>query len=164
MMSHALELIARHRSSGVYLDTNLMLMLVIGSYNPQRLQTFKRTKAYTPAEFRLLENIMNKFERRLTTPNILTEVDNLTRQLPEREHDPIALHIQRLVADMFEVYHESREHLGGEAHRKVGLTDAILIAQAEKYLIVTEDFPLASRIARLGRDVINFNHLRRYAE
>lgn len=163
MLDHALRLIEKHRDSGVYLDTNLMVVLVIGCYGVDKLQTHKRTLAYGPAEFRLLQTLMNKFRRRLTMPNILTEVDNLARQFPSHEHQAIAFHTRELVSTMFEMYHESDLHLGGETHKKLGLTDAILVAQAERHLVITADFPLANRIATLGRDVINFNHLRRYA-
>ena len=45
----------------------------------------------------------------------------------------------------------------------MGLTDAVLISLAERHLIITADFPLANRIETLGRDVIDFNHLRVYA-
>jgi hypothetical protein len=107
---------------------------------------------------------VSKFRRRLTTPNILTEVDNLARQFPSGEHSGIALHTRELVSTMFEVYHKSDLHLGGDAHQKVGLTDAILMAQAKNHLVVTADFRLANRISTMGRDVINFNHLRRYAQ
>lgn len=164
MLDHALQLIAKHRESGVYLDTNLMVVLVIGSYDVDKLQSHKRTLAYAPAEFRLLRTLVSKFRRRLTTPNILTEVDNLARQFPSGEHSGIALHTRALVSTMFEVYHKSDLHLGGDAHQKVGLTDAILMAQAENHLVVTADFRLANRISTMGRDVINFNHLRRYAQ
>ena len=75
----------------------------------------------------------------------------------------IAAHMQRLVADMFETYHESIELLGSKTHEQMGLTDAVLIALAERHLIITADFPLANRIETLGRDVIDFNHLRVYA-
>jgi hypothetical protein len=163
MLSNAIALLERHRTSGAYFDTNLMLVMAVGNYDPNRIETFKRTMAYTPKEYALLLKICNRCGRRLTTPNILTEVDNLSRQLPEREHKMIAAHMQRLVADMFETYHESIELLGSKTHEQMGLTDTVLIALAERHLIITADFPLANRIETLGRDVINFNHLRVYA-
>jgi predicted nucleic acid-binding protein len=162
MLNQASQLISKHRDSGVYLDTNLMVVLVIGSCGVDKLKSHKRTLAYGPPEFRLLESLMSKFRRRLTTPNILTEVDNLARQFPAQEHESISLQTRRIVSTMFEVYQESGLHLGGEMHKKLGLTDAILVEQAERHLIITADFPLANRISTLGRDVINFNHLRRY--
>lgn len=159
------DILSKHRRSGVFVDTNLMVVLVLGSYDPNCLERHKRTRfVYEPAHFRLLLSLLSRFERKLTTPNILTEVDNLVRQISEAEQAAIALHFQRLVKEMFEIYQESSAHLGGEFHKKVGLTDAILIELAKNHLIVTADFRLANRIEAMGRNVINFNHIRGYAE
>lgn len=164
MFKEAHSLLLKFGKEGVFFDTNLMIVLVIGSYDISRLTTFKRTLAFGPPEFRLLMALANRCERRLTTPNILTEVDNLSRQMPSGEHAAVSQHFAKLVSEMFEIYEESQSHLGGELHGKLGLTDAVLIEQAESHLVVTADFPLANRIEAMGRNVINFNHLRPYAE
>lgn len=164
MLNQSLALIAKHSASGAFIDTNLMLLMAVGNYDRDRIASFKRTNAFRAEEYDLLGKLLSRCRRLLTTPNVLTEVDNLLRQLPEREHKEIAKHTQQLVASMFEVYHESKGHLGGTDHELLGLTDAILIRLAKSHLIITSDFPLASRIASLGYDVINFNHLRRYAK
>jgi len=163
MLHAALALIDKHRISGAVFDTNLTLVLLVGGYDPSRLETFKRTMAFGPKEYLLLDRLCKRCGRRLTTPNVLTEVDNLSRQLPEKEHAAIAERLKALVTDMFEIYHESSLFLGEEMHKKVGLTDALLMKLLESHLVVTADFPLARRLETLGRDVINFNHLRRYA-
>jgi hypothetical protein len=163
MLKSTLDLLAKHKNTGVFFDTNLMVVIVVGSYKAEWLGKHRRTLAFDMAEYRLLMRLLGRCEKRLTTPNILTEVDNLSRQLPQNEHVWIAEHFNKLAANMFEIYHQSYEHLGGDLHCKVGLTDAILIHLSASHLVVTADFPLASRIEAMGRNVINFNHIRRYA-
>lgn len=97
MLDTAMALIVKHRSSGVFFDTNLMLVMVVGAYDRMRLQSFKRTMAFGPKEYVLLEKLYKLCGRRLITPNILTEVDNLSRQLPEREHDAVSEQLHKLV-------------------------------------------------------------------
>ncbi len=163
MLKVAHDLLLKHSRTGVFFDMNLMVVFVIGSYNPEWLGKHRRTQAFDLAEYKLLLRLLERCERRLTTPNILTEVDNLSRQLPNNAHAEISRHFRNLVTNMFEVYDQSQQHLGGELHSKVGLTDAILIRHSADHLIITADFPLARRIESMGRDVVNFNHIRSYA-
>ena len=89
-MDHFDRIIAKHRANGVIIDTNLFLLLVIGNYDTRRISTFKNTISYTVDDFGLVLRLIALFERRVTTPNILTEVDNLSRQIPEREHEGVS--------------------------------------------------------------------------
>ncbi|WP_330084049.1 hypothetical protein [Methylocystis iwaonis] len=163
MLKSAHDLLIRHSKSGVFFDTNLMVVFVVGSYKPELLGKHRRTQAFDIAEYRLLLSLLERCEKRLTTPNILTEVDNLSRQLPSNDHSEISKHLNALATQMFEIYNQSLEHLGGELHSKVGLTDSILVHHSADHLVVTADFPLASRIETMRRNVINFNHIRHYA-
>jgi hypothetical protein len=44
---------------------------------------------------------------------------------------------------------------------RVGITDTVTaLLAAEPYLVVTDDFELANRLEKSGRDVININHIR----
>ena len=49
------------------------------------------------------------------------------------------------------------------AFPRFGLTDtAILLAAKGKYLVLTDDFPLAQYLQTEAIDVINFNHVRKW--
>ena len=158
--AHVVGLIAKHRTSGVVIDTNLMLLLVIGTYDPERIPTFKRTIKYTERDYKLVLDLISRFARRVTIPNILTEVDNLSRQTAEGEHSHISRTMSRLLDNLVEVYRPSASVVGTQIHAQVGLSDALIISLAEEHLILTDDFPLSNRLESAGRDVINLNHLR----
>jgi hypothetical protein len=45
------------RSRGILIDTNLFVLLIVGSGNRQRISQFKRTRRYTPEDWDLLTGL-----------------------------------------------------------------------------------------------------------
>jgi hypothetical protein len=156
------ELIAKYRSKGVLLDTNLMVLLAVGSYKRERISSFKRTDKYTPRDFTLVIWLLEQFQQRITTPHILTEADNLTRQLPENEHAAIAVIMAPLIDAFFEIRRPSADAARHPRYADLGLADCMTITAAEDVLVITDDFRLARILTHLGRDAININHLRTF--
>jgi hypothetical protein len=154
------RLIQKYCTRGIIIDSNLVLLLVIGIYNPARIATFKRTQKYRPRDFELLVALLQPFPKRITTPNIMTEVDNFCRQLPENEYPLVARKLQELCQNLFEVYHDSSNVMSNINYHRVGLTDTGTIVSSPQYLVLTDDYALSGRLEALGRDVINLNHLR----
>jgi len=154
------QLIAKYRGKGVLLDTNLMVLLAVGLYKRERISSFKRTDQYTTRDFSLVAGIMDKFERRITTPHILAETDNLTRQLPAREHRAVAAIMAPFVEKLFEIYSPSAAAMHHQRYSTLGLTDCVTIACATDILVITDDLTLSSILSHLGRDNININHIR----
>jgi hypothetical protein len=157
-------LIGRYRSKGLLLDTNLLVLLAIGLYRRDRIDTFKRTRRYTAADFDIVCELTDRAARRVTTPSILTETDNLTRQLPEHEQMALATTAGRIIAKSFEVYIPSSDTVRDEAYGRLGLTDTGILAaaRAADVLVVTDDFRLAATLSHRGRDVLNFHHIRSF--
>jgi len=157
-----LQLIEKYRRKGLLLDTNLMVLLVVGSYKRERIASFGRTDHYSVHDFEVLAHVINKFERHVTTPQILTETDNLTRQLGRREHQALASVMTSLIAKLFEVHVPSKEASTNDKYAKFGLTDCATLAVRDDILFVTDDFPLSHILSYLGRSVVNFNHIRTF--
>ncbi|MGD0023751.1 MAG: hypothetical protein ABSC37_03850 [Xanthobacteraceae bacterium] len=153
-------IIEKYKSKGVLFDTNLLVLLVIGIYRRARIATFKRTRQYAPEDFALVLSLIEKFDRRITTPNILTEANNLVRQLPESEHPAVSRIMAHLIAEIFEQYRISAEAVRYLGFARLGLTDCITASIANEALVLTDDFRLSNTLFHLGRDVININHLR----
>lgn len=157
---HVSQLIDRFRFAGILVDTNLMLLLVVGRYSTKRIATFKRTSTYSPADFGILMKLLEGFDRIVTTPNIATEVDNLSRQLPKNEHQMLSKAMNLIFATVVEVPKRTTQAVGSPNHARFGLTDAHSIALAAEHLLLTDDFPLYGFTVSRGRPAINFNHLR----
>ena len=65
--------------SGLLIDTNLLVLLIVGSVNANRIATFKRTSKYSPSGFReLLLNEIRPFKVLYTVAHVMAEVSNLT--------------------------------------------------------------------------------------
>ncbi len=74
----------KYKTKGLLIDSNLLLLYFIGSYNIDLITSYKRTKKYTREDFYTLKDFTNSFNKLVTTPNILTEVSNLSTQLNEK--------------------------------------------------------------------------------
>jgi hypothetical protein len=159
-MDDVRQLIDQHCGSGLLVDTNLLLLYLIGRTNKYRIPRFKRTQAYTIEDFDLLERFMAEFKTLITTPHVLTEASNLG-DLHGEEHEALRSWFVRTVEQSREHYDESRLLAKEDCFHRLGLTDAAIAALARhNYLFLTDDFDLYSTLARQGADAINFNHLR----
>ena len=138
----------------------LVLLLVIGRISPGRITTFKRTMTYNESDFRRLCDVVSKFERIVTTPNIATEIDNLSRQLPRQEHLNLSAAMRMTFAGLAETHFPTRALLDYGHYTRFGLADTHSILLATECLLLTDDLPLYGYAASTGRAVINFNHLR----
>jgi hypothetical protein len=154
------NLFEKYRSKGALLDTNLMLLLIVGAYDPRCIATFKRTMKYTKDDFTLITGVANYFQRRVITPNILTEVDNLARQLPERDHRALSSIFGRIISSFFELYVPSADAFRTPEFAQLGLTDVATILSTNDLLVITDDFRLSNRLLNAGRDAVNINHIR----
>src|SRR4051794_35937703 len=76
-------IISKHARTGVVVDTNVLLLYLVGRFDRSRITTFKNTNQYVDDDFRLAEVLIGSFARIIVTPNILTEVSNLAGQLGE---------------------------------------------------------------------------------
>ena len=154
------KLLVRYKSIGLVLDTNLALLMLIGFYDANRIPSFKRTQKYRTADYALLLDITSRVSPIVVTPNIVTEVDNLARQLPSAEHAAISQATTQLYSGRIERYVPTDVAVRASSFNKYGVTDAAVITLSEKYLVVTDDFALSNRIINMKRHAINLNHLR----
>lgn len=164
MEQYADSLISRYRNRGVLVDTNLLMLLLVGAYDRDQVERTRRIRDKFRAEdFDILAAVLGQFETRVTTPHILTETSNLlAQQLSGYVKKEVFAIFARLVSTD---WHERREAsstlVNVTAFSWLGLTDiAIADAARDSYLVLTEDALLANHLGRLQVDVLNFTHLR----
>ena len=75
------DVIRRHRSTGIVVDTNVLLLFLIGSFGRTWVSSFKNTSRYVPEDFDTISMVLGEFDKIIATPNILTELSNLAGQL-----------------------------------------------------------------------------------
>ena len=155
------RLLVAYRSKGVLVDTNLLLLYFAGLWDPTSISTFKRTASFSTLDFQLLAQVLSLFKRIITTPNILTEVNSLSNQLPERVKDTYYRVFSRMVTILDENYVQSGTAVSVAGFSRLGLTDSVISQLAQsRYLVLTDDLKLTIHLQTNGVDAINFNHLR----
>lgn len=156
-----LSLITKYAKSGVLLDTNILLLYVIGTYDPKRIESFKRTNIFLQKDFTLLCALLNRFEKLVVTPHILTEVSNLSGQIGDVAKSEVFSKISVFISKSEEQYIAAALVCDDPGFNRFGLTDiAIHLVAKERFLVLTEDFALYNSLSKRGIDVINFNHIR----
>lgn len=155
------HLSAQYRGKGVLIDTNLLLLYLVGSYDRRRISRFKRTMIFAAEDFDTLLAFLSHFNRVVTTPHILTEVSNLAGQLPDNLKPAFYTLFAERLALMEESYMPGAQLSATALFPKIGLTDCgIMELSRNQYLVLTDDFRLAGHLDSQGIDVINFNHIR----
>lgn len=156
------QLIRKHARGSVIIDTNLMLLLIIGEMGKDP-QEFKRTMQFVAKDLMLLRRIVSAFRRLITSPNIVTEVDNLSRNLPEREHQNLSRAVASAFQETVEIYVPSKSVLSTPDHWRFGVSDCVALSLInQNILTITDDYRLYNKILKMGHDAININHIRSF--
>lgn len=162
MNEHVFRLMLQYRSRGVLVDTNILLLFFVGSFDRLLIAKFKRTgNRFSIDDFDLLNNLLARFDRVVTTPNILSEVNGLSNQIGEPTRTRYFSEFARKIPLLDEQYVASAQAAQVEAFSKLGLTDSgILHVVRGHYLVLTDDLTLYGFLEKAGIDALNFNHLR----
>jgi predicted nucleic acid-binding protein len=148
-------------SNGLLIDTNLLVLLVVGTVNPNRIETFKRTSKYTRADYHLLVRVLSTFEPLYTVAHVLAEVSNLTDLTgPERKQARRVLN--KTISLLNEAAMPNAPAAEDRLYHRLGLVDAAIgaVALAHSCCVLTDDLDLYLGLARDKSSVLNFTHLR----
>ena len=161
-MSLVGNLISKHHSKGILIDTNILLLFFIGIYDKEFIDKFKRTSKYSNEDFEIVKKIILKFKNIIITPHILTEISNLSFQMSENLLKNYFLSIIKIIKNMKEIYIDKNEIIESKFYIKIGFADSSIIECAWKkgILVFTDDFPLSNYLLKLKCDVINLNYIR----
>ncbi|MCF7809486.1 hypothetical protein K9N50_00710 [bacterium] len=124
------------------------------------ISRYKRTSSYSSEDFEMLTDFISKFGSIIATPNILTEVSNLS---PREDYNYSKVFREEITV-INEEYVTSRnasEVLEPSEFSRFGLTDAGIVHIAkENYLVLTDDLPLHNTLRSRGIETVNFNYIR----
>jgi hypothetical protein len=160
-MLDATALITKHQGRGVFIDTNLLVLLLVGLVNPRRIASFKRTQDFSIEDFRVLRKLVEWFGVPLVaTPHVLSQVSDLT-DLSGKEAILIRELFKSIVEEIEEQHDAARRLVRHPLFERFGLGDAS-IAQvcARGIVVLTADVQLQIALGSTGLDAINFNHVR----
>ena len=113
--------------SGVFIDANLLVLLVVGLTDPAIILRHKRLRAFEVDDFDLLIQLVHEYPCILVTPNILTEASNLLSQHRDPQRSQIMDMLSQLITKTEEIHVISAEACQSKHFRRLGLTDAVLL-------------------------------------
>ena len=152
-----------HRNYGILLDTNILLLYLIGSFKIEFIKQFKRTCKYDLDDFEVIELVVSYFSKIVITPHILAEVWNFAEKITE----PYLTGFIESSISKLEIFTEdyiSKGEIIIDPHllKLVGVTDLsiIIAAKSGNYLILTDDLRAYNAFLHSKVNAINLNHFK----
>lgn len=147
----------------VAVDSNLLLLLVVGMTSRDYVDKHKRLKEFTVEDFDLLQEQLSAATEIVVTPNTLTETSNLIDHIADPARTKIYQTLRTLVKSpgAKEVYVASTGAVENTELPRLGLTDCVLLdACSTGTPLITVDLHLYLAVIARGDKALNFNHLR----
>lgn len=152
--------IKEYRNSGLLIDANLLIVLLVGNTDEGFITKVKATKEYTKKDYQLLTEIVKHFKI-VTTPHILTEASNLCTKEERYYKEKIYQSLSDTIIDLIEIQTPSGEATKTPVFLKFGLTDSVIFKLAQEgFIVLTEDFNLYSYLIGHDCTAANMNHFR----
>lgn len=160
-MQSPVELLRRYGPKGVLIDSNILLLHVVGSCDRRQIGEFKLTRNYTAEDFETLLTFLRHFKHVVTTQCILTEVSNHLGFLSSQRRKEFFESYSKQIQVLAEPCTPSAELAAEPSFPRFGLTDTSVMHEAKnRFLVLTDDLPLFQYLNRLDVDALNFNYLR----
>jgi hypothetical protein len=161
LMPQIEAMIRRHRQAAIVLDTNVLLLFVVGSISAALIQIHRRTAAFDHSDFQLLERLVSRFPSIATTPNVLSEVSNLAMQVRQPWKSAVQDRLKTLVPALRESYYRSTSLVELREFEEFGLTDCGILLLARKgRLVITTDLAQYRMLHEAKCAALIFNQIR----
>lgn len=145
----------------IFVDTNALILLIVGLIDKSLISSHKRTSIYDSVDFDNLAFLIGDLEKIVTTPNVLTEVDNLLNNFQKGHRWTYFQLLRELIFKSNEKYLQSKLCLDSNALFELGLTDTgVLEICKECDLLITGDSKLADYASAFGIKVIDLVKIR----
>ena len=144
----------------VYLDSNLLVLLVVGETDSKIIAKHKRLSEFDEEDYERLVRLVSRMGQILVTPNTLTEASNLLAHHGEPEKSQIFEMLRILIEEYEEIVITSQIASRNKEFKRLGLTDAVLLeAISNEKPLITVDLDLyLAAINREADSAFNFRH------
>ena len=138
------------------IDTNLLVLLVIGRLRPDLVGRHRRLRAYDARDLAALEGVLRDRDA-IVLEAVLAETSNLVGTGLDGAMTGLAAFVRKTEIVRVEPHEVARQAM----FARFGYTDtALAMVSGRGAAILTDDRPLAGRLASRDLPVINFNTLR----
>ena len=151
-----------NRCPGYFLDTNLLVLFVVGNEDRELIEKHRRLEHYSAEDFDILVDLLEGVGQVLVTPNTLTETSNLVRQHGEPERSRLMARLHYLIQETEEIVVSSATASSNNDFARLGLTDAALLEAASADTpVLTVDLELYLTAIETGEErAVNFTQYR----
>ena len=153
-MTFSESILSKYLGKPIFLDSNLLLLLLVGHFQRERIETFKRTSIFTKTDFDNLVALTRLFGKVTSTPHVLTEVNSMANSLPEYLKDGWSVSFAAAIRNFDKIRDPATELVSQDSFRLFGLTDASIDQAAKEMLVLTQDSRLAAYLRGIGMDCL----------
>ncbi len=137
----------------ILIDSNALLVLILGLMNPRLINTHKRTSIYEEQDYNMLLSVIGKLENLVVLPNVWTEVDNLLNKFDGGYKVLYLEQLKEAVNIISEIYIPTIKATSADVFIELGVTDTLLLLHAKdcQFLITSDsslsDYARANNVA-----------------
>ncbi|MGP0093006.1 MAG: PIN domain-containing protein [Xanthobacteraceae bacterium] len=146
----------------VVIDTNLLVLLMVGSASRDYIRKHKRLTEFSTDDFELLVELIGQFSQIVLLPHILAEASSLARQIDNPARSRIQDALGTLIDTTAELPIPSIHGVQRSEFNELGLTDAMILhlcnlsGSGIDPTLITVDEALANNAHALGYSVIDY--------
>ncbi|GHV28970.1 hypothetical protein AGMMS4952_13890 [Spirochaetia bacterium] len=141
----------------VIIDTNIFILFLAGQINENRIKNYTRNSRYTKEDYYFLLNILSNYDRIITSPNILTEVDNILNRITGEDKYKYLMLVKTIYKQTIEKYIKTDIVSQNWFFDSLGITDsAILMMAKESELLISGDSSLCDYAKSLNIKKFDF--------
>ncbi len=138
------------------IDTNALVLLIVGLMDKNLIQRHKRTSSYTKEDFNELSFLIKNPSLLIAPTNVWTEVDNLLNDFRGIHKSEYYLLLRNLIIKTTEEYLASQDIIENKSFQTIGVTDSILLDLSIKSgHLITSDYVLTNIARAKGIKVYN---------
>jgi rRNA-processing protein FCF1 len=128
----------------ILIDTNALIILILGLIDRRLIDTHKRTSIYEEQDYYDLLSVIVEIENLIVLPNVWTEVDNLLNGFNGEQKHQYITKITETIKSTSEQFMSSLIGVNSDSFFDLGLTDSLLLNLAKKCdLLITSDSNLS---------------------
>lgn len=144
------------------IDTNILLLLIIGVIDGQRyIKISKRLNIYNEEDYYNILKIIGEYKKIYVTKYIATEVSNLI-DLKNEAREKAFKAMRTLISSFTEIDTALINEINHDKLHIYGITDVSLIKLVENYTILTDDSKMCSFLYHInGDNVVEYKAVKR---
>jgi predicted nucleic acid-binding protein len=141
----------------VIIDSNIFILFLAGQINENKIEKYTRNSLYTKEDYYLLLNILTEYDKIITSPNILTEVDNILNRITGEDKYKYLVLVKSIYKQTIEKYIKTETVAQNWFFDSLGITDSSLLMMAKDCeLLISGDSSLCDYAKSLNIKTFDF--------